>query len=350
MAQESLTFKVGDATFKMIRVKHGSFNMGDDGHKVRMELTKDFYVSETEVTSKLWSAVMNTSWKSDVAIETRWDDVQEFLKRLSNMTGKNFRLLTETEWEYTARYGNGSKRYSGSNVWSDVNRKYLSPVKSSQEGALNKPNSLGIYGMSNMEGEWCSDWYKQRLTTKPQRDYQGPAEDDDPINKARVIRGKGNDYQEQLNLISSRTYGTEGFTLACIRLGLTAEGQLMVARQPSSFSKNPVNLPKDMSGVWTGTTTSMNRVTIDIAKQRRVLPAVNNKIGYGTFSLSSYMGQNTKYYIITKIVPERKNSATITIESIDGSEVIRMNLQYGMGFLSVKSSISNFNKMLLKKI
>lgn len=90
MAQESLTFKVGDATFKMIRVKHGSFNMGDDGHKVRMELTKDFYVSETEVTCKLWSAVMNTSWKSDIAVETRWDDVQEFLKRLSNMTEKIF--------------------------------------------------------------------------------------------------------------------------------------------------------------------------------------------------------------------------------------------------------------------
>ena len=93
--------------------------------------------------------------------QVSWNDCQEFIKKLNALTGKNFRLPTEAEWEYAARGGNKSRgyKYSGSNNIDDVAWYYgnsgaeTHPVKSKQ------PNELGIYDMSGNVDEWCQDWY-----------------------------------------------------------------------------------------------------------------------------------------------------------------------------------------------
>ena len=90
-----------------------------------------------------------------------WNDCQEFIKKLNAMTGKNFRLPTEAEWEYAARGGNKSRgyKYSGSNNIDDVawygdnNGGETHPVRTKQA------NELGIYDMSGNVYEWCQDWY-----------------------------------------------------------------------------------------------------------------------------------------------------------------------------------------------
>ncbi len=77
------------------------------------------------------------------------------------MTGGNYRLPTEAEWEYAARSGSRSRghKYSGSDNlggvgWYDDN----SGSKTHPVGQKTA-NELGLYDMSGNVYEWCSDWY-----------------------------------------------------------------------------------------------------------------------------------------------------------------------------------------------
>lgn len=97
-------------------------------HKVTLS---DFEISKYEVTQGLWKEVMGTlepCWSAseygeddDRAMDgVDWDDANRFIDRLNALTGGDWRLPTEAEWEFAARGGVKSKdyRYSGSN---DVN-------------------------------------------------------------------------------------------------------------------------------------------------------------------------------------------------------------------------------------
>ena len=101
--------------------------------------------------------------------QVSWDDCQDFVIKLNQLTGKRFRLLTEAEWEYACRGGKKSRgyKYSGSNTiddvaWYDGNKTH--PV------ATKSPNELGIYDMSGNVCEWCQDWkdsYSSAAQTNP---------------------------------------------------------------------------------------------------------------------------------------------------------------------------------------
>lgn len=113
-----------------------------------------------------------------------WYDCQEFIKKLNALTGKQFRLPTEAEWEYAARGGNKSlhTQYSGSDdidsvAWYD-GKTHLVAKKS--------PNELGLYDMSGNVWEWCNDRYEGDYYAKsPSVDPQGPSAG------FRVLRGGG---------------------------------------------------------------------------------------------------------------------------------------------------------------
>ena len=114
-----------------------------------------------------------------------WNDCQQFIDKLNDLTGRRFRLPTEAEWEFAARGGNKSRhtQYSGSSnidevAWYDGNSSIKThPVKTK------KANELGIYDLSGNVWEWCQDWYGD-YSSNAQTNPTGPSS-----GTFRVYRG-----------------------------------------------------------------------------------------------------------------------------------------------------------------
>lgn len=192
------TITVNGVSFDMIWVEAGTFKMGyadfaftSPLHKVT--LTKNYYMGKTEVTQALWEAVMGENPSEDKGASKpvhniSWNDCELFLSRLNTLTGLDFRLPTEAEWEYVAQGGNRSCNYlySGSNNFNEVAWE-LDRYTGVHVVAAKKPNELGVYDMSGNVCEYCSDWFDENYYKySPQIDPTGP------INgEIRVKRGGG---------------------------------------------------------------------------------------------------------------------------------------------------------------
>ena len=175
---ESETFTVNGVSFNMVAVEGGTFMMGSEDddpdaggiysdekpqHKVYVS---SFAIGETEVTQELWKTIMNSNpseFKGEkLPVENvSWDDCQVFISKLNNLTGRQFRLPTEAEWEYAARGGKYSKgyRYSGGNDVDVVAWNWENCNGSTQIVGTKPANELGLYDMSGNVFEWCLDWY-----------------------------------------------------------------------------------------------------------------------------------------------------------------------------------------------
>ena len=179
------TFEVNGVKFNMMCVEGGTMTIGAGDimeyrrrpeHKTTIS---DFYIGQTQVTQELWQAVMGDNpsvFKSDTSSSHPVEnvsviDIQEFLTKLNAMTGVNFRLPTEAEWEYAARGGQKSKgfMYAGSDdrnqvAWygvSDKNGGTTHPV------AQKRPNELGLYDMHGNVWEWLHDKYTDIINVYP---------------------------------------------------------------------------------------------------------------------------------------------------------------------------------------
>ena len=184
---DTICFKVGKVPFSMVYVDGGNYRIwdGEDfgsediryimkaiyGGNFDVSLSS-YYIGETEVTYELWEAVMGSipggddiKYKKFPVVRVSLSDCEDFIKKLSQITGKDFRLPTDAEWQVAAQGGKKSKgyRYSGSNDLDEVARTQAHtsyPVKTL------KPNELGIYNMTGNVWEWCSDKFYYEANEK----------------------------------------------------------------------------------------------------------------------------------------------------------------------------------------
>ena len=186
----------------MIVVEGGTFTMGatsgqqnpDSDEKPTHTVTlSGYYIGETEVTQELWAAVMGsnpslfTGNMQRPVEKVSWEDCQAFIRKLNELTGANFRLPAEAEWEFAARGGRSScgYQYSGSNNLGDVAWYWDNASKTTHPVKTKSPNELGIYDMNGNVYEWCSDWYGS-YSSSSQTNPIGPS-----TGFYRVIRGGG---------------------------------------------------------------------------------------------------------------------------------------------------------------
>lgn len=185
--------------YPMVKVDGGTFIMGSDQtdeddcppHTVTLS---DFYIGQFEVSQGFWTKIMNDNPSEYQDVDdinkfpvenVSFEEVQVFINRLNNKTGRSFSLPTEAQWEFAARGGNQSKgtNFAGSqypnNIWFDKNNPVMLKFPPSV-------NELGIYQMSGNVAEWCLDYYNRMFYSQSNKS-KNPLNTN--ANNSRVVRG-----------------------------------------------------------------------------------------------------------------------------------------------------------------
>ena len=243
----------GGVTMEFVLIPAGEFIMGspaseygrdsDEGPTRLVQISKPFYMATCEVTQEQYEAIMNSNpsrFRGDLlpVEETTWNDAVEFCQKFAALTGREVRLPTEAEWEYSCRAGTETAYFwgndfrlgicsaendPGSNEDSNVPtfRQMGLPIDQTVPVASFEPNAWGLYDMHGNVWEWVSDPYAPYVEAETV-DPQGPAAGSEYTNRGgswwdspRTIRSANrdgdaaNDSYHVLGLRVAVTYGLD---------------------------------------------------------------------------------------------------------------------------------------------
>ena len=213
---------------EMVAVAGGTFWRGctaeqqqanecDEDEVGRHQVTlSSFSIGKYPVTQAQWQAVMNNNPSrfkgGNLPVENvTWYDVQMFIARLNALTGKQYRLPTEAEWEFAARGGNRSRgyQYAGSNDVTEVGWVRENSDNRTHPVGLKPANELGLHDMNGNVREWVSDWhapYSESAKQNPEganagteRIIRGGFYGSGPVGSRSVNRNSNTPNQSQHN-------------------------------------------------------------------------------------------------------------------------------------------------------
>ncbi len=189
-----------EACPELVVVPAGSFMMGspasewgrfdNEGPQRRVTIAEPFAVGVYEVTFREWDACVSEGgckdyrpdglgWGRDgrPVINVGWGDARAYVKWLSQRTGKPYRLLSESEWEYVARAGTTGPFHTGSTISSDQANYDSSYIYGSgQKGRYRgqtvqvgtfAPNAFGLHEVHGNVWEWTQDCWNDSYTAAP---------------------------------------------------------------------------------------------------------------------------------------------------------------------------------------
>jgi formylglycine-generating enzyme required for sulfatase activity len=168
---------------EMVAVPGGMFMMGsserqgyEDEHPLHRVMVAPFFLGKYPVTQAQWQAVMGRlppcrCKGAELPVDrVAWHDARRFCERLSERTGRVYRLPGEAEWEYACRAGTRTPFYFGETLTTDLANyvgehtyraepKGVYRHKSTEPGSF-PPNAFGLYDMHGNLWEWCADaWH-----------------------------------------------------------------------------------------------------------------------------------------------------------------------------------------------
>jgi len=178
-------------TLEMVQIPGGNFTMGSpegeanrNKHESPQHLVRvpGFFMGKYEVTQAQYQAIIGTNpsklkGEKRPVEEVNWHDAVEFCQKLSQKTGRTYRLPSEAEWEYACRAGTTTPFYFGETITTDlVNYDGKYPYGSAPKGEYRDqttyvgkftPNSFGLYDMHGNVWEWCQDLYDDSYQGAP---------------------------------------------------------------------------------------------------------------------------------------------------------------------------------------
>ena len=250
-----------NVTLDMVSIPGGSFMMGTEeeeierlvkkynsewfrNEKPQHQVTvKPFKMGKYPITQKQYLAIASlpkiegdlnpnpSNFKGgDLPVETvSWEDAVEFCARLSNHTGREYRLPTEAEWEYACRSSTTIPFYFGETITGDLANYDASYIYANEPKGENRgkttlvgsfpPNAFGLYDMHGNVWEWCQDDWHENYEGAPNdgtawlseksniKVIRGGSWNDDPIDCRSAFR--------YFDARDSRDYSL-GFRVVCV--------------------------------------------------------------------------------------------------------------------------------------
>jgi eukaryotic-like serine/threonine-protein kinase len=160
----------------MVYIPAGSFLISYDESKTRKPIIcpvthKSFYIAKYPTTQAQYMAVMDnnpSNFQGDdhhPVGNTTWNDAIQFCQKLSNLTGREYRLPDESQWEYACRAGTTTPFYCGDTITTefanyDGREQYADEPQGVYLGRTTpvgkySPNDWGLYDMHGNVWEWC---------------------------------------------------------------------------------------------------------------------------------------------------------------------------------------------------
>jgi formylglycine-generating enzyme required for sulfatase activity len=231
--EDQLTLALGQIFLEMVYIPPGTFQMGSPETELKrynyespqhpVTLAEAFFMGKYPVTQAQWRVVAGLSqvgqeldpdpseFKGDncPVEQVSWHDATEFCARLSQHTGRNYRLPTEAEWEYACRANTITPFHFGQSITTDlanyrgtdweVQGKTYSGAygngphgefrqKTTDVGAFKVANAFGLYDMHGNVLEWCQDWWHDSYEGAPS-DGSAWLSHGEEEEERRVLRG-----------------------------------------------------------------------------------------------------------------------------------------------------------------